>query len=264
GPRGASPMQLKTTFGKRRAVLISGGISSFQNYPRYLNDLAAFYTCLVSGRYNFAPADIQVLYANDGLYDMGGHLVITTVANRANTVAALQKAVSGLGPEDLLVLFTTNHGDATIPHRLNLWTPAEYLEAPDLGAELAKNSDYYWLGIFGHCFGEKMIDQVTSNTAVGKGVGVAASRTASHLLPADGAYDAFVYHFTAALALETPSGYPADADAKKDGHIDIQEAYDFACGMIKKQKVADQPDLRDTAATPLDLAGKLTMEGVLP
>ncbi|HTU20924.1 MAG TPA: hypothetical protein VMG10_22925 [Gemmataceae bacterium] len=257
-------MQLQTTFKNRRAVLISGGISSFQNYARYLNDLTAFYTCLVSSRYSFATTDIQVLYANGGVYDMGGHQVTTTVANRANVLAALHKAVKRLGSEDLLVLFTTNHGDATIPHRLNLWTPSEYLEAPDLGAELAKSSDYFCLGIFGHCFGAKMINQVTANTTAGKGVGVAASKTASHLLPPDGAYDAFLHHFTAALALETPSGYPAAADAKKDGHIDIQEAYDFAHAMNKKQKITDQPDLHDNAATPLDLAAKLTLEGILP
>ena len=66
------------------------------------------------------------------------------------------------------------------PHRLNLWTPAEYLKAPDLGVELAKVGDYYCLGVFCHCFGApEMIDQVVGNTAAGRGAGVAASKTAS-------------------------------------------------------------------------------------
>ncbi len=258
-------MNLQKRFKTRRAVLISGGISQYQNYARYLNDLTAFYACLVSPRYNFAAGDIQVLYANDGVYTMGGQTVTTEVANKANVVAALRKAISGLGADDLLVLFTTNHGDDTTPHRLNLWGTSDFLESTDLGAELAKASDYYCLGIFGHCYGNKMFNQLTTKTSSGKGVGVAASKSASHDLPPDGAYDAFVYHFTAALALETPSGYSApDADANKDGHIDIQEAYDFACKMNKKQKIADVPDLIDNATPALALASKLTLEGILP
>src|SRR5258708_39798701 len=133
-------MNLHKRFKCRRAVLISGGISSFQNYPRYLNDLTAFYACLVSPRYSFDPADIQVLYANDGVYTMGGQTVTTQVADKANVVAALQTAENGLGADDLLVLFTTNHGDSTVPHRLNIWGAGEYLQSVDLGAELAKSS----------------------------------------------------------------------------------------------------------------------------
>jgi hypothetical protein len=57
-------MNLHKRFKTRRALLISGGISTYQNYARYLNDLTAFYSCLVSARYGFDPNDIQVLYAS--------------------------------------------------------------------------------------------------------------------------------------------------------------------------------------------------------
>jgi hypothetical protein len=169
-----------------------------------------------------------------------------------------------LTANDLLVIFTTNHGDNTAPHRLNLWGASDFLESTDLGTELAKSADYYCLGIFGHCYGTQMLNQLKTNVVTGKAVGVAASSSASHLLPPDGAYDAFVYHFTAALALETPSGYAADADAKKDGHIDMLEAFNFAKAMNTKQKITDVPDLQDNATPALALADKLTLEGVLP
>jgi hypothetical protein len=138
------------------------------------------------------------------------------------------------------------------------------LTSIDLGAALAKEQDYYCLGVFGHCYGAEMFHQLLNNTAAGKGVGVAASKAASHALPPEGTYDAFLYNFTAALATETPSKYSVSADAKKDGHIDVWEAYDFACAMNVAQSVTDTPDLQDNSARALALANKLTLTGLLP
>ena len=59
-------MGLTIEFKERRAVLVSGGISSFQNYERYLHDLHIFHAMLCGPRYKFDPKDVKVLYANGG------------------------------------------------------------------------------------------------------------------------------------------------------------------------------------------------------
>lgn len=254
-------MKLSTTFQTRRAVLVSGGISTYLNYPRYLNDLSAFYSCLVGSRYGFGPTDIQVLYANGGVYPMAGRAITTQPATNRNVRSALRNAVAASSQDDLLVLITTNHGDAGPPHRLMLWDPAETLRADEVGSDLAASSGYHFLGIFGHCFGAEMFDQVLNNTAFDRSVVVAASDSASYALPPDEAYDAFLYHFTAAIAGETPQHYVADSDANRDGHVDIQEAFDFAVGMDTTQ---DNPQIDDnnSGGSP-PLKEKMTLEGLL-
>jgi hypothetical protein len=255
-------MKLSTTFKSRRAVLISGGISPFQNYARYLNDLTIFYDCLVSGRYGFQPQDIQVLFAQGGAYPMGGALRNTQHATRANVQAAIQSAVAASGDDDLLVVMTTNHGDAGPPHRLLLWDPAETLTAQQFGAELAKRqSDFHFLGVFGHCFGDEMFNESLAQGAAGRAVVVAASDTASYSLGPDHAYDAFLYHFVSAIRGQTPQDYPADSDTNADGQVDVQEAFDFA---RKMDKTKDNPQIddNDPAGNPR-LATRMTLEGLL-
>jgi len=255
-------MKLSTTFHSRRAVLVSGGISTFQNYGRYLNNLTAFYDCLVGSRYGFQPGDIEVLYANGGVYPMGGRLKTTQPATKANVRAALQSAVAVSGDNDLLVVMTTNHGDAGPPHKLLLWDPTQTLSAGELGQDLAsRTTDFHFLGVFGHCFGADIFDEALHNTAGGRAVVVAASDSASYSLAPDHAYDAFLYHFTAALRGHTPQEYPADSDANGDGHVHIEEAFDFAKGM---DKTKDNPQIDDkNPAGGLRPRARMTLEGLL-
>ena len=220
-----TPSNLQFKYRRRRAVLISGGLDSFNNYPRFLNDLKVFYDCLVNV-YRFAASDVTVLYANGGTHDMGGHQVVADYCNKARTLAAIQRAVTGLQPRDLLIVMTTNHGKASSPHDLQLWGPSEKLTAQDLGIALGGTSDYHLLGVFGECYGGNAFLDVQTNLQPAtqqKCVLAASSTNMSWSLPPDDAYDAFLYYFTAALARKTPSGYPVDADGQggtpADGHI---------------------------------------------
>jgi hypothetical protein len=259
-----TPTPLSFSFRQRRAVLISGGLDSYHNYPRFLNDLKIFYDCLVN-EYGYAHADIQVLYANGGTHDLAGQQIATQYCNHKNVIGALKKAVAGLSANDLFIIMTTNHGKATSPHEMKLWGVGEKLTASDLGAELAAISDAHLLGVFGECYGGNMFLNVQSaltKATQAKTVLVASSTSASWSLPPDDAYDAFLYYFTSALARKTPSNYPVDADGKSgtaaDGHVDIREAFEHAKSM---DKTSDKPDLLD--ATP-PIARRLTLQGMLP
>lgn len=254
-------MQPLSQFNTRRAVLISGGLSSSINYPRYLNNLHAFYACLVSNRYGFSSKDIQVVYANGGVYDLAGNRVRAIEATSANVLGALDHAIKGdaspLDTDDLLVVMTTNHGEATAPHRLTLWRPSEYLESTDLGNAL-RNINCYFVGVFGHRFGGEMQNQVEQNTTQGKSVFIAASDSVSYALPPDDAYDSFLYHFTSALMTTTPSIYPAFSDVDNDGHVSLQEAFNFA---KQKNLTGDQPMISDRNT---GMARRMTLRGLLP
>jgi len=258
---------LSETFSVRRVVLVSGGVGVFQNYSRYLNDLTAFYGCLVGSRYGFDPSSIQVVYANGGNYEMAGHSVTTVMATQKNVEDAIKYAILGdpaknvpkLTDRDLFIFMTSNHGDSTTsPHRLLLWTPKEFLDTDDLGAALAvgKSQNHYSLGVFGHCWGGDCFQKFLANTPKNRSIVVAASKGASYALDPDNAYDAFAYHFTAALAGATPSGYHADSDANRDGHVDVKEAFEFA---KKMDTTKDTPVIDGDSV----LAAKLTLEGIL-
>ncbi len=92
-----------SSFIRRRAVLISGGIDFFQNHDRYLNDLKSFYSCLVGPRYGFLASEIEILYANGGVHRVGMHHVgmsHTFTAKPATAANAQQALRDESGRED--------------------------------------------------------------------------------------------------------------------------------------------------------------------
>lgn len=266
-------MALTTTFKQRRAVLVSGGISEFQNHRRYLHNLHIFYSLLVSPRYRFHPRDIEVLYANGGSYHFAGNAVATEEATEANLKDALDDALNAtghfvgtaaspnlpLGSNDLLIFMSTNHGDdSTPPHRLLLWDPSQYITSTGFASAIKSASKCHFLGVFGHCYGGSMISKTLS--AIGganKCVCVAASTSASYALEPDYAYDAFLYHFTSALLGKTPANYTADADANGDGLIDLDEAFKFA---MRMDSTKDIPTIDDGGS---GMRSKMTLEGLI-
>jgi hypothetical protein len=220
---------LTIPFRQRRAVLVSGGVDSYLNYPRYLNDLKAFYRMLkING---FDAKDIQVVYAKGGVEDFFGDRVEPLEATVSKLSYAITTAFEGESPltkDDLFVLMTTNHGE---PHAMRLWGAEEQLTPAALGRMLGQFSEpVSVLGIFGQCY-SKSFAGAFINKAI-KTVFVTASEGQSHALP-DGSYDSFLYHFINGLAGETVTGYPVDV---VPGRID--SAFDFA---IRYNTDGDQP-----------------------
>jgi hypothetical protein len=168
-----------------------------------------------------------------------------------------------MGPLDLLVLFTTNHGRASYPaHELVLWTPGQQINSEEIGIELSAAPDFHFLGIFGECHGQGMFNKLHAKLTPAtqqKCVMVASSSGLSWSLGPDDAYDAFLYYLTSAFASKTPSGYPVNADdaVSPDGRISVQEEYNHARGM---DKTPDAPDIHD----PASIALRMTLDGMLP
>ncbi len=239
--------------------------------PRYRNNLCVFYCCLVD-HYGFNPADIQVVYNNDGVHDFGWHRPVgTKVATLAHAQAAITNALTGLSDEDLFVLYTTNHGD--VSGRLELWGATEYLTLAEMARLLAGNTQPYYLGVFGHCFSRAMAARFvaaagTDAAGRGKGAAVSASDSSSSALPPDNVYDAFVHHFTTGLQEKTPSGHPVPSDMDGDGEISLKDAYDFTVGLASYVSLRaaggmmkDNPDLIDNDGG--GLAPRLTLRGLI-
>jgi hypothetical protein len=254
-------MTVRVAFGKRRALLVSGGFTARLNAARFLNDLAFFYCCLLD-HYGFAPADVRVVYANGGLRQLGtGRIVLTEPATKQNALAGLAHGLQGLGDEDLFVLFTTNHGKRD---SLLLWQREE-LTAAELGAALGTNRMPYGLGIFGQCWSQSMVLPFLANTGPGKGVAVSASDRDSYALAPLELFDAFLCHFTTALCQQTPSTYRVHSDQNSDGEVDVAEAFQFVLQQpsyqLLRARYQENPHIEDNAGG--QLACRLTLRGVL-
>lgn len=93
-----------------QALLLSGGMSPYYNYPRYANDLGLAYACICPGR--IAPANVTVLYADGRALTHNG-LNITTGPADLDGIARFFARDA-----DELFVYVTNHGDRTT---IQLW-----------------------------------------------------------------------------------------------------------------------------------------------
>lgn len=121
---------------KKMAILLSGGVNYFYDYPRYGNDLGFAYTVLTE-HCNYDSNDIDVLYSfgKDIIYQ--GTTIKTHIASNENLESALAKAANQLDNEDEFVLVVSNHGFDTNEGLINLWNQKEIFF--DSLAELLKH-----------------------------------------------------------------------------------------------------------------------------
>ncbi len=91
----------------RYAVLFSGGINPTYSYLRYWNDLKFMYSTLVN-KYGFTDKTIAVLYANGKGKDK--QMPVHYSATQANLVKVFNLLKQVSTKQDLIFVFTTNHG----------------------------------------------------------------------------------------------------------------------------------------------------------
>ncbi len=229
-----------TPADNRYAVIISGGWNRFNNHPRYWNDCSFFYATLKN--YGFRDENIFVLFADgtdpavdqaDGVtsspldLDGDGDPDIGYSATKENLSLVFDRLAARLSGEDLLYIFTTDHGDAQADNAapyatpnvtLCLWDEQE-VTGDELAAEVNKVQAKAIVGIFEQCYSGGLVERLKGPNRVL----MSASRWwelsyAMNDLP----MDEFSYYATKALA------EPTAGDSNGDGIVAMEEAYLYA------------------------------------
>jgi hypothetical protein len=222
----------------RYAVIISGGWNRFSNYPRYWNDCAYFYNTLMS--YGFLKENITVLFA-DGTdpavdrpdstssptdFDGDGLPDINYSATKANLTTVFNALSAQLTSDDVLYIFTTDHGSyqtgndapyATPNVTLCLW--GEEITGDEFAAEVNKVTAKAIAAIFEQCFSGGLVEKLKAANRV---LMSAARWWELSYAAVSIDYDEFSYYATKALA------EPALGDSNGDGVVTMEEAYLYA------------------------------------
>jgi len=270
----------------RYAVIISGGANAGSNYPRYWNDCSLFFTALKAA--GFTQENIYVLISNgtdptpdksdgtksnldlnnDGIND------IRFSATKANITAVFNELAGKLGSQDILYLFTTDHGGAATsnPSPYNntdvvlwLWND-ESISNAEFATEVNKVTTKATVGIFEQCFSGGMIETLRAPNRVF----LSASRfwELSYAMNSQTLdYDEFSYYATQALA------DPTKGDSNGDGIVTLEEAYLYALAKDSYQSEelsGSSNALENTGehpsyySNPWDLGRKLALGGAYP
>ena len=241
--RKGSPYPTDPHTGEKYAVLVSGGISQAQNYPRYWNDLSDIYCTLVY-KYGFEDDHIYVL-CSDGLDpapDQSNYLNsdpdldgdsdedITGPAKLESIRAVIDTLAQVMTEEDLFVYFQTDHGGfmRTYNSFANLWF-GELLLDTTLANIVSVLPECEQIYTFEQCCGGGFEDDLM-DSGTPKRIFNSASlgEQPSMGLPPLYEYDAFVFYWTAALRGYDAYGNPADADYNNDQFISLREAFHYA------------------------------------
>ncbi len=228
-----------TDASHRYAVILSGGYNPQNNHVRYWNDCSYFFSTLKAA--GFQQDHIYVLFAdgtdpaidnslglnsntdlnNDGVQD------IKYSATKANITAVFNELAGKLDSQDILYIFTTDHGGAapgnTAPYEaanvvLNLW--GEDITNVEFAAEVNKVKAGAVVAIFEQCFSGGMIEPLKAPNRVL--MSAARYWELSYAMGPNYDYDEFSFYVTQALADATKG------DSNGDGVVTLEEAYSYA------------------------------------
>ena len=240
-PAVKSPPRKSRRGGELYAVLISGGYIQPYNYPRYWNDLANIYTTLVDV-YGYDEDKITV-FCSDGLdpapdqsdgtnsdpdLDGDGDADIDFACDFASIDNFFYWFKYTIQPEDQLFVFTTDHGNRISgwDAYMNLWN-YDYLTDEQLGDMVDALPQCDMIFTLEQCFSGGFEDDLCDDA------GRVFSSACAHdeyswALPPHYEYDAYVFHWTAAVRGEDAYGAAVDADFDGDGAVSIREAFLYA------------------------------------
>ncbi len=265
----------------RYAVIISGGVNKYSNYSRYWNDCAFFYSTLK--QYGFLAENITVLFADgtssevdrsDGEdsptdFDGDGQADINYSATKANITTVFDELAVKLGSDDVLYIFTTDHGgnqDGNLyPYAdpdviLYLWGDGEFITSDDFATEVNKVQAKAIVGIFEQCFSGGMVEKLKAENRVL----MSASRwwELSYAKESDGDFDEFSFYVTEALSQSSKG------DSNNDGIVTFEEAWLYALVHDSYQSETLDSAFDNNGehpsyySNPWDLGRKISLSGV--
>ena len=235
--------------GQKYALLLSGGVDSANNWPRYLNDLTEIYWAL-RNVYGYPASNIYVLYANGS-----GPSWVTTSATRANLFSTFAMLQGMMGSSDELMVFVTNHGGQTVAgtNQAKIWlwnyeSIADWEFANQVNLLPSGAKKYF---AFGQCYSGGMVDNLAGpNRHIATASGFNEPSWACDGNNDQGncgsyAFDEFVLHWTAALNGSYPNAASllSNADTNFDTTISLDEAFFYAQNWDTRSETPQRSDL---------------------
>ena len=231
-------------------VIVSGGRGKMFNHERYWNDCAFLYRTLRQ-EYNIPKDHITLLMADgddpatdmlcDGAtgfassptdLDGDGQSDLTLAATRRNLDDTFRWLSETLDASDHLFLFITDHAEKASPSEggleeaVHLWLWGDDQLTPDELAAMVGRCHPATINILlGQCHAGAFVSPLLDE---GRIITVACAADQMSWSCKDRPYDEFVYHWTCAIAGHDEQGQLVNADYNSDGHVSMQEAYDYA------------------------------------
>ncbi len=229
-----------------KALLISGGANSGNNHIRYYGDIQFIYLTLTQD-YGYTNDDIIICFA-DGLnpapdqsggvnsnpdLDGDGTADFDYDATHGSVTNALVELASLAGPEDHVLIFTTDHGGTNGGWNsyLNLWN-SEVLNDDEFDTFIDEINSASLHVVMEQCYSGAFEDEVIPTTG-GQPRTFASAARYDHYSYAGATYpdyDEWAYYWTAAFHGALPGGgaLPGNPDYNSDGYVSYPEAWDFA------------------------------------
>lgn len=229
------------------AVIISGGYDSVNNWPRYWHNCSAIYQTLVSV-YNYDRNKIFVLMsdgtnpAND--FNIGtiddtncasfpldldgdGTDDVNYSATKANITRVFDSISRKIKHNEGVFVFITDHGG--IGSTICLWDGTK-MTKNEFQLELNKLSLAKNVILFGaQCYGGGYTTLKRHNIVVSSSCSSTEYSWSRSRSLANSNYGEFCYHWVSAVAGQTPdNSTPINADFNADGHVSIEEAFQYA------------------------------------
>lgn len=271
------------------AVLISGGYDSYNNWPRYWNDVSFMYKTL-KYKYGYKDENIYVL-SSDGLnpapdnlmgwnsnpdLDGDGYPDIDFSATRKNLGRVFDILSKQMTAEDLLFVFTNGHGGQIDPDTdqtavyLALWH--DIITDKDLAAEVNKIRSYdTMVFVMEPCNSGGFYEELAGPNRIFISAAAYDKLSYGNIINPNGKYfyfdlehshDAFAYLFITAMAGARADGGSVRADMDADWVVSIAEAFSFA---ETNDLMADTPQFRDQSISaeidPLMGANVVSLDG---
>lgn len=274
GARASSPAMIadgdvRAPSGETYAVIVSGGRSKMYNHERYWNDCAFLYRTLRQDCH--LPKDHITLLMADGDnpatdmlrdgatgfassptdLDGDGQPDLSLAATRQNLDETFRSLSLTLTSSDHLFIFITDHGERDGDGSVHLWLWGdEQLTPAGLAALIGQCHPATMNILLGQCYAGAFVAELDKlNSQQGHVITAACGADQLSWSCKERPYDEFVYHWTCAVAQHDEQGKPVGSDQDGDGHVTMQEAYDYA------RQHDRRPETPGIASVPAGFAG---------